>query len=36
MKLASIRLVTDDLPTLTAFYTTLTGTEPVMPFGPDD
>ena len=36
MKLASIRLVTDDLPTLTAFYSTLTGTEPVTPFGPDD
>lgn len=36
MKLASVRLVTDDLPTLTAFYRTLTQTEPVTPFGPDD
>lgn len=36
MKLASVRLVTDDLPTLTAFYATLTGVEPVTPFGPDD
>ncbi|MEU8232425.1 VOC family protein [Actinoplanes sp. NPDC048967] len=36
MKLASIRLVTDDLPALTAFYSVLTGTEPMAPFGPDD
>jgi catechol 2,3-dioxygenase-like lactoylglutathione lyase family enzyme len=36
MKLASIRLITDDLPTLTAFYATLTNTEPVTPFGPGD
>lgn len=36
MKLASIRLITDDLPTLTAFYSTLTNTEPVTPFGPGD
>ena len=35
MKLASIRLVTDDLPALTAFYSTLTNTEPVAPFGSD-
>jgi catechol 2,3-dioxygenase-like lactoylglutathione lyase family enzyme len=35
MKLASVRLVTDDLPALTAFYSTLTNTEPVTPFGPD-
>ncbi|MTD56467.1 VOC family protein [Amycolatopsis pithecellobii] len=34
MKLASVRLITDDLPTLTAFYSTLTNTEPVTPFGP--
>ncbi|MEU5264698.1 VOC family protein [Amycolatopsis sp. NPDC021455] len=36
MKLASVRLVTDDLPALTAFYSTLTNTEPVTPFGPGD
>ncbi|WP_329016307.1 VOC family protein [Micromonospora rifamycinica] len=36
MKLASIRLVTDDLPALTAFYSALTNTEPVTPFGPGD
>jgi catechol 2,3-dioxygenase-like lactoylglutathione lyase family enzyme len=36
VKLASIRLVTDDLPTLTAFYRALTGTEPVTPFDSDD
>ena len=36
MKLASVRLVTDDLPALADFYSTLTGTEPVRPFGPDD
>lgn len=36
MKLASVRLVTDDLPTLSAFYSVLTGTEPVSPFGPGD
>jgi catechol 2,3-dioxygenase-like lactoylglutathione lyase family enzyme len=36
MKLASVRLVTDDLPTLTAFYAALTRTEPTTPFGPDD
>ena len=36
MKLASVRLVTDDLSALTAFYATLTRTEPVTPFGPDD
>lgn len=36
MKLGSVRLVTEDLPTLTAFYRTLTQTEPVTPFGPDD
>ena len=36
MKLASVRLVTDDLSTMTAFYATLTRTEPVTPFGPDD
>ncbi|GAA0577443.1 VOC family protein [Paractinoplanes ferrugineus] len=36
MKLASVRLVTDDLPALTAFYAALTNTEPVTPFGPDD
>lgn len=36
MKLASVRLVTDDLPTLSAFYSALTDTEPVTPFGPDD
>ncbi|MGW3967347.1 VOC family protein [Amycolatopsis sp. NPDC005003] len=35
MKLASVRLVTDDLPALTAFYSTLTNTEPVTPFGSD-
>ncbi|MET9002661.1 VOC family protein [Amycolatopsis sp. NPDC004169] len=33
MKFASVRLVTDDLPTLTAFYSTLTDTEPVTPYG---
>ena len=36
MKLASVRLVTDDLPALTAFYSALTNTEPVTPFGPGD
>ena len=36
MKLASVRLVTDDLPTLTAFYAALTRAEPTTPFGPDD
>jgi catechol 2,3-dioxygenase-like lactoylglutathione lyase family enzyme len=36
MKLASVRLVTDDLPALTAFYSTLTTTEPVTPSGPGD
>jgi len=36
MKLASVRLVTDDLPALRAFYSALTDTEPVTPFGPDD
>ncbi|MGV9976523.1 VOC family protein [Micromonospora wenchangensis] len=35
MKFASVRLVTDDLPALVAFYAALTNTEPVMPFGPD-
>jgi catechol 2,3-dioxygenase-like lactoylglutathione lyase family enzyme len=36
MKLASVRLVTEDLPALAAFYSVLTGTEPVTPFGPGD
>jgi predicted enzyme related to lactoylglutathione lyase len=36
MKLASVRLVTEDLSTLTAFYSALTETEPVTPFGPGD
>lgn len=36
MKLASVRLVTNDLTALTTFYSALTGTEPVTPFGPDD
>ncbi|MDG4818291.1 VOC family protein [Micromonospora sp. WMMD956] len=36
MKLASVRLITDDLPALTAFYSALTNTAPVTPFGPDD
>jgi catechol 2,3-dioxygenase-like lactoylglutathione lyase family enzyme len=36
LKLASVRLVTDDLPALTAFYSVLTKTEPVAPFGPGD
>ncbi|GAA3292279.1 VOC family protein [Dactylosporangium vinaceum] len=36
MKLASVRLVTDDLPALADFYATLTGTDAVRPFGPDD
>ncbi len=36
MKLASVRLVTDNLPALSAFYSALTRTEPVTPFGPDD
>ncbi|GIJ51352.1 glyoxalase [Virgisporangium aliadipatigenens] len=36
MKLASVRLITDDLPALTAFYSALTNTEPVTPFGPGD
>jgi catechol 2,3-dioxygenase-like lactoylglutathione lyase family enzyme len=36
VRLASIRLVTDDLPALTAFYAALTGTEPITPFGPGD
>jgi predicted enzyme related to lactoylglutathione lyase len=36
MKLASVRLVTDDLTALTAFYSALTNTEPVTPFGPGD
>jgi catechol 2,3-dioxygenase-like lactoylglutathione lyase family enzyme len=36
MKLASVRLVTDDLPALTAFYSALTNAEPVAPFGPGD
>ncbi|WP_086849699.1 VOC family protein [Amycolatopsis kentuckyensis] len=35
MKLASVRLITDDLPALTAFYSALTNTEPVTPFGSD-
>ncbi|MFI7585705.1 VOC family protein [Spongisporangium articulatum] len=36
MKLASVRLVTDDLPALVAFYSAITNTEPATPFGPDD
>ncbi|MDX3188112.1 VOC family protein [Streptomyces sp. MN03-5084-2B] len=36
MKLASVRLVTDDLPALTAFYSALTDTKPVTPFGSGD
>lgn len=36
MKLGSVRLVTDDLSALIAFYRNLTQTEPVTPFGPDD
>lgn len=35
MKLASFRLVTDDIAALTAFYETLTGVTPVAPFGDD-
>ncbi|GID30536.1 VOC family protein [Paractinoplanes brasiliensis] len=36
MKFASVRLVTDDMPALVAFYSALTNTEPVTPFGPGD
>jgi len=36
VKLASVRLVTDDLPTLTAFYSALTDSEPVTPYGSGD
>ncbi|GAA0249160.1 VOC family protein [Cryptosporangium japonicum] len=36
MKLASVRLVTDDLAALTAFYRVLLSTEPVTPFGGED
>jgi catechol 2,3-dioxygenase-like lactoylglutathione lyase family enzyme len=35
MKLASFRLVTDDLAALTAFYETLTSVTPTYPFGDD-
>jgi predicted enzyme related to lactoylglutathione lyase len=35
MKLASFRLVTNDLPVLTAFYETLTGITADAPFGDD-
>ena len=35
MKLASLRLVTNDLPALTAFYETLTGITADAPFGDD-
>ncbi|GAA0251882.1 VOC family protein [Cryptosporangium japonicum] len=36
MKLASVRLVTDDLAALTAFYRVLLATDPVTPFGGED
>lgn len=36
MKLASLRIVTDDLPALTAFYQNITGIAPVAPVGGDD
>ena len=36
MKLASLRIVTDDLPALTAFYQTITGVDPAAPFGGED
>jgi catechol 2,3-dioxygenase-like lactoylglutathione lyase family enzyme len=36
MKLTSVRIVTEDLPAMTAFYQKVTETDPISPFGGHD